>query len=465
MTSLPTFRRVPKVDAETCADTVHNRGPEAATLHVLPTISFRNTWAWDGRQAPGRLEAGPAVHGCATVAAETRRYGRRWLYADGGPPVLFTDNETNMPRLFGVAGPRYTKDGIGEAVVEGVLEAVNPAGSGTKAAADYALTIPAGGSTSARLRFSPRGPDDFATASPFADFDATVAARQPEADEFYATVIPPDLTEDARAVMRQSLAGVLWSKQYYHYVVQPWLDGDPAQPAPPPRRAGGRNAHWGHLFNADVISMPDKWEYPWYAAWDLAFHCVPLALVDAEFAKDQLVLMLREWYMHPNGQLRLRVGAQRRQPRCTPGRLARLQDRREAQRPRRPRLPGARLPEAAAQLHLVGQPEGLARLQRLRRGLPRPRQHRRLRSVGAAADRRLPRAVGRHQLDGDVCPEPAGDGDGAGPRQPGLRGRRQQVLGAFFSTSPTRWATRTSATRRRPSSICGTTPTGSSTTT
>ncbi len=294
-----------KVDAEDLLMqiTVANRGPEAAAIRVLPTIWFRNTWAWSGRADRGRLEARPAVHGCATIAARTHRYGRRWLYAEGDPALLFTDNDTNAMRLFGVPGPRYVKDGIDAAVVHGRVEAVNPAHTGTKAAADYALTVPAGTSASVRLRFSPRGPEAFASASPFAGFDTTMAARRREADEFYATVIPPELGDDARAVMRQSLAGLLWSKQYYHYVVRKWLDGDPAQPAPPRPRRQGRNAHWGHVFNADVVSMPDKWEYPWYAAWDLAFHCVPLALVDAEFAKDQLVLMLREWYMHPNGQM------------------------------------------------------------------------------------------------------------------------------------------------------------------
>jgi hypothetical protein len=283
--------------------TVANRGPEAATIRVLPTIWFRNTWAWGGRSRRGHVDARPPVQGSATIAAETMRYGRRWLYAEGDPPLLFTENETNAMRLFGVAGPLHAKDAIGDAVVDGRADAVNPARTGTKAAADYALTVPAGGTVGVRLRFSPCGPEHFASASPFAAFDTTMAARRREADEFYATIIPPDLSDDARTVMRQSLAGLLWSKQYYHYVVKKWLDGDPAQPAPPPGRRGGRNAHWEHLFNADVISMPDKWEYPWYAAWDLAFHCVPLALVDAELAKDQLVLMLREWYMHPNGQL------------------------------------------------------------------------------------------------------------------------------------------------------------------
>src|SRR3954465_12476615 len=299
------FVEYAKVDCEDLLMkiTVANRGPEAAPIRVLPTIWFRNTWAWGGRSRRGHLEARPPVQDSATIVAETMRYGRRWLYAEGDPALLFTENETNAMRLFGIAGPLYAKDGIGEAVVQGRADAVNPARTGTKAAADYALTVPAGGSVSVRLRFSPRGPAGFDAASPFAGFDDTMAARQREADEFYATVIPPDLTEDAQAVMRQSLAGLLWSKQYYHYIVKKWLEGDPAQPAPPAERLSGRNAQWGHLFNADVISMPDKWEYPWYAAWDLAFHCVPLAIVDAEFAKEQLVLMLREWYMHPNGQL------------------------------------------------------------------------------------------------------------------------------------------------------------------
>jgi len=299
------FVEYAKVDSEDLLMkiTVANRGPEAAAIRVLPTIWFRNTWAWGGRSRRGRFDARPPVQGNATIAAETMRYGRRWLYAEGEPALLFTENETNAMRLFGIAGPLYAKDGIDEAVVHGRADAVNPGRTGTKAAADYALTVPAGESVSVRLRFSPRGPEDFAEASPFAAFDDTMTARQREADEFYATVIPPDLTDDARAVMRQSLAGLLWSKQYYHYIVKKWLEGDPAQPAPPGERRHGRNAQWGHLFNADVISMPDKWEYPWYAAWDLAFHCVPLAIVDAELAKDQLVLMLREWYMHPNGQL------------------------------------------------------------------------------------------------------------------------------------------------------------------
>jgi hypothetical protein len=320
------FVEYAKVDAEDLVMqiTAFNRGPDAAPLHVLPTAWFRNTWAWNGATGkPSLRAAGHSADGAAVIAVDTGNYGRRWLYFEamssepGGaaPQLLFTDNETNTRRLFGVDGHPFAKDGINDCVVDGVRTAVNPDAVGTKAAAHYALTIPAGGSATVRVRFSPLGPDRFGEAgahntadaesgrTPFEQATRVMARRKREADEFYATVIPRDLTADAQSVMRQSLAGLLWSKQFYHYVVKDWLEGDPAQPEPPPARLDGRNAHWKHLFNADVISMPDKWEYPWYAAWDLGFHCVALALVDADFAKEQLVLMLREWYMHPNGQL------------------------------------------------------------------------------------------------------------------------------------------------------------------
>jgi hypothetical protein len=297
------FVEYAKADAEDLLMqvTVCNRGPETAPLHVLPTVWFRNTWSWNGDARKGGLHARPPAAGSAVVQADTVRYGRRWLYFDGTPALLFTDNETNTRRLFGFdSGMPYAKDGINDCVVQGQRSAVNPAGTGTKAAAHYVADIPAGGSAVFRIRLSPHGPD---TLDPFGSFDAIVSQRRHEADAFYAQVIPASLSDDARAVMRQSLAGMLWSKQFYHYVVKDWVDGDPAQPAPPAERRRGRNHQWRHLYNADVISMPDKWEYPWYAAWDLAFHCLPLALVDADFAKEQLLLMLREWYMHPNGQL------------------------------------------------------------------------------------------------------------------------------------------------------------------
>ncbi|HEV2765801.1 MAG TPA: hypothetical protein VGV38_22640, partial [Pyrinomonadaceae bacterium] len=234
------------------------------------------------------------------VEAHHDYYGARWLHCDGAPELLFTENETNTARLYGVPNSSYAKDGINDYLVQGVRDAVNPEQHGTKVAAHYALTIPPGATATVRLRLTDVRPG----ASLFGEgFERTFEARRREADEFYETVVPEDLSADARNCMRQSLAGLLWSKQFYHYVVREWLAGDTAQPPPPPERKKGRNHEWGHLYNADVISMPDKWEYPWYATWDLAFHCLPLALVDSDFAKEQLILMLREWYMHPNGQL------------------------------------------------------------------------------------------------------------------------------------------------------------------
>ncbi|HEX6283923.1 MAG TPA: hypothetical protein VFZ71_03570 [Pyrinomonadaceae bacterium] len=272
--------------------TAKNHGPETAQLHLLPTIWFRNTWTWDHNVTKPRLQRTDRA-----IELNEPELGRRWLHFAGEPELLFTENETNTQRLFNApnASP-YVKDGINEYVVNGNSGAVNPNGEGTKAAAHYLLTIGAGESASIQLRFT-------TSAQPKNDFAAIFAQRVREADEFYATVIPAELSDDARLVMRQSLSGLLWSKQFYHYVVDDWLEGDPATPKPPSERRNGRNKEWKHLYNADVISMPDKWEYPWYAAWDLAFHCIPLALVDSDFAKDQLVLMLREWYMHPNGQL------------------------------------------------------------------------------------------------------------------------------------------------------------------
>jgi hypothetical protein len=278
---------------------VTNRGPEDASLRLLPTVWFRNTWAWHDGSGKPRLTA----EGLDTIRLDEPSYGARWLYCEGARQLLFTENDTNTARIFGTPTAGYAKDGINDFVVDGRTEAVNPARVGTKAAADYALRVPAGGTAVVRLRLSDRDADRL-PGGPFdAAFDQMFARRRREADEFYAEVIPAELDADARQVMRQSLAGVLWSKQYYHYVVRYWLQGDLTQPPPPDSRLAGRNSEWPHLYNADVISMPDKWEYPWYAAWDLAFHCLALALVDPQFAKDQLVLMLREWYMHPNGQL------------------------------------------------------------------------------------------------------------------------------------------------------------------
>ncbi len=299
--------------------TAINRGPDAAPIHILPTLWFRNTWSW-GHPHPGawpRLAraAGQRVRAdadgaewradgfhAAQVEAVHPYYGPRWLTCEGLPLLLFTENVTNARRLYGAeanAAP-CVKDGFHDHLVGGRPDAVSAEESGTKVAAHYRFTLEAGEAATVRLRLSDRAPLPL-NAVAFADFDAVFAQRRREADEFYAGVIPARLSPDAQAVMRQALAGLLWSKQFYHYVPEQWLAGDPG--LPPPSRRSGRNAEWGHLFNADVLSMPDKWEYPWYAAWDLAFHCLPLSLVDADFAKEQLLLILREWYMHPNGQL------------------------------------------------------------------------------------------------------------------------------------------------------------------
>jgi hypothetical protein len=275
--------------------TATNHGPEEASLNLLPTIWFRNTWSWNQNGT-----AKPSLRNTSAGVIEVN-HGERWLYCDGAPELLFTENDTNTLRLFNFTnGSRYVKDGINEYIVRGNQQAVNPEQTGTKAAANYKLTIGPGETATIRLRLTDQNTN---RQEAFANFEKIFAARVHEADEFYQTVIPKHLSHDARLVMRQAFAGMLWSKQFYHYVIEQWLGGDPATPKPPSERVRGRNHEWKHLHNADVISMPDKWEYPWYAAWDLAFHCVPLALIDSEFAKEQLVLMLREWYMHPNGQL------------------------------------------------------------------------------------------------------------------------------------------------------------------
>ena len=284
---------------------VTNRGPEAASLRVLPTIWFRNTWSWGSRERRPKLHqarsAPDSVIELDLSPPKQTRSGTRWLYCEGSPELLFTENETNAKRLFGIENRTpFVKDGINDYVVHGIKDAVNPEHVGSKAAAHYKLSVASGETVVIRMRLAD---SDFKEKSGFESFDKTFALRQAEADEFYTTVIPQNLSADAKNVMRQGFAGMLWSKQFYHYVVKDWLQGDPDNPSPPDERRTGRNHQWTHLYNADVISMPDKWEYPWYAAWDLAFHCIPLALVDPDFAKEQLTLMLREWYMHPSGQI------------------------------------------------------------------------------------------------------------------------------------------------------------------
>jgi hypothetical protein len=307
--------------------TAVNRGPDAATLHLLPSLWFRNTWSWG--KDPRRPIARKAVNieNCHCVELQHWQYGKRWLLCEGQPQLLFTENETNLSRLFnGQNRTPFVKDAFHEYVVHQNHAAVNPEQSGTKMAAYYPVNLGSGQSATFKLRLTdieplagvddsdPRGTitspghaerakdvpatDDFG-----AGFDHLFELRQKEADDFYASRVPKELSDDARSVMRQALSGMLWSKQFYHYDVLTWLTGDPAGPTPPEQRWRGRNKDWTHLYNDDIISMPDKWEYPWYAAWDLAFHCVSLAVIDPDFAKDQLVLLLREWYMNPNGQL------------------------------------------------------------------------------------------------------------------------------------------------------------------
>src|SRR5215831_10474326 len=283
--------------------TAVNRGPEVATLHLLPTVWFRNTWAWDHGAVKPRLSVPDGVAGGVAIAADHPTLGFYRLAAEGAPKLLFAENLTNCPRVFGGAPiTPFPKDGINDYVVGGHVNTVNPAQEGTKAAAYYQLSLAPGETATFRLRLS----SSSASARPNVfgkEFEDIMALRLREADEFYQLVVPSKLSHEGQLVMRQALSGLLWSKQFYHYDVRRWLSGDPTGPPPPPERKHGRNSEWTHLYNEDVISMPDKWEYPWYAAWDLAFHMIPIALVDPEFAKSQLILLLREWYMHPNGQI------------------------------------------------------------------------------------------------------------------------------------------------------------------
>jgi hypothetical protein len=279
--------------------TVFNRGPEPATLHVLPTIWFRNTWSWGG-DAP-RPSLRQTARESQVVSLSDPELGKRFLHGDGKATLLFTENETNNERLFGAPNRTpYVKDAFDRYLVQGRKDAVNPERAGTKAAVHYALVVGAGKSQTLRLRLRDVAPTK--ASSPFEDFDTLMAARRREADEFYASVIPTSLGKDAANVMRQALAGMMWSKQFYNYDLDTWLAEHGADPFKP-RRAASRNDHWQHMANADVISMPDKWEYPWYAAWDLAFHVLALTLVDEDFGKEQLDLMLQDRYLHPNGQI------------------------------------------------------------------------------------------------------------------------------------------------------------------
>ncbi len=285
-----------KADPETvfCRIEVTNQGPDPAPVHILPQIWYRNTWSWDPKMEKPRLEAAGNGH----VRAKHPQVGEYYWQVDTEGELLFTENETNFERLYGRPNPGpYVKDAFHNAVVSGQMETVHSS-AGTKAAVHSRIVLAPGETARFQVRLGREAPD-----KPFSQAEAVFSRRKAEADEFYRRVQPEILDEDARLVQRQAFAGLLWSEQFYHFDVDRWLAGDPGQPPPPESRRSGRNRDWDHLNNKDIISMPDKWEYPWYAAWDLAFHALPLALIDPEFAKRQLLLMLREWYMHPNGQL------------------------------------------------------------------------------------------------------------------------------------------------------------------
>jgi hypothetical protein len=285
--------------------TAHNRGPEEATLHLLPTLWFRNTWSWGDDVRKPRLAVADIRDGTACVRADHPELGDWSLFVDESAQLLFCENETNNERLFGTpnASP-YVKDGINDYVVNGELGAVNPERVGTKLAAHHVLSVAPGEAASIRVRLS-AAPAPAGGARPLgAAFDRALGDRRQEADEFYATVIPQPLSADGANIMRQALAGMLWGKQYYEYDVHRWLREHGVNPWDPSAPTSSvRNAAWFHMIAGDVISMPDKWEYPWFAAWDLAFHCAPLSLVDVDFAKEQIELLLRTPYMHPNGQI------------------------------------------------------------------------------------------------------------------------------------------------------------------
>lgn len=284
--------------------TAFNRSNENAKIHLLPQIWFRNTWSWnEDTEKPEIKKAGNNSDDVSVLEISKKDFGEYFLICEKNSEFLFCENETNFQKIFGgenLSG--FTKDGINNYIVDGDKTAVNPANTGTKAAVHHELKIEPLKSRSIYLRLTDSKDQDFSN-----DFEAecekVFQLRKAEADEFYDSITPDSLNDDAKSIMRQSLGGMLWSKQYYHYVVKDWLEGDPAFAPPPKERLKGRNHNWTHLYNDEIISMPDKWEYPWYAAWDLAFHCISLAMVDPDFAKKQLILLLREWYMHPNGQI------------------------------------------------------------------------------------------------------------------------------------------------------------------
>jgi len=309
------FVEYAKADAEDIyiKITAHNRGRDSAPLHILPTVWFRNRWSWYEKAEKAKMEEIKIeTENLSLIHLNEEKRGDYFFMCEGANQLLFTENETNFEKIYGGKNNSpFVKDGINDFVVSGKKDAVNPEQTGTKAAAHYVFDIAPQASKTIYLRLSntnfrhrdTENTEKLNRGNFIKECEEIFVARKKEADEFYRGIIPENSSEDAKNVMRQSLAGMLWSKQFYHYVVKNWLEGDAKFGAPPKERLDGRNHEWKHLYNDDVISMPDKWEYPWYAAWDLAFHCISLALVDSEFAKHQLILLLREWYMHPNGQI------------------------------------------------------------------------------------------------------------------------------------------------------------------
>jgi hypothetical protein len=280
---------------------IANRSAKASTLHLLPTLWFRNLWGWDADMEQPWIKTVRSDDVWSQIEAAHPTLGTYWLSCEGGAELLFTNNESNYDRLFGTPnGSPYLKDGINDYVVQGRSATVNPDLLGTKFAARYLLSFAPGETKTIRLRLSDRQN----VSEPFgAEFNSIFQTRKQEADDFYQRICPFPMSNDDLHIQRQAFAGLLWSKQYYNYVVNDWINGDPGQPPPPPERQQGRNREWTHLFSEDILSMPDKWEYPWFAAWDLAFHVIPLAAIDPDFAKLQLDRLTREWYMQPSGQL------------------------------------------------------------------------------------------------------------------------------------------------------------------
>ena len=419
--------------------TVFNRGPEPATLHVLPTLWFRNEWSWGGNVARPTLKEQSTGASASAIIASHPEIGDRILYCEGAGELLFTENETNNERLFRSPNRTpYVKDGINNYLVNGQREAVNPEKNGTKAAAHYRITVGAGQSQILRLRLGDSAPAALPSAEkkqsvPFGSgFDGTMQARQKEADEFYATVIPSSLTADAANVMRQAIGGMLWTKQFYFYDVERWLAEHGADPFKANGRSAPRNDHWYHMYNANIISMPDKWEYPWYAAWDLAFHILALTLVDPDFGKQQLDLMLGGYYLHPNGQLPAyewnfgdvnppvhawsTIFTYRLEKARGKGDLDWLE---------------RSFHKLLSEFYMVGQPQGSQRQQRLRGRIPWARQYWRFRSQRAASNRRALGTSRRYRLDGTVLPKHAGDRGAVGDGEASLSGDVGQVLPAL----------------------------------